>query len=80
MRTRLQVVLAAVATVLGLGVALPGLASAAVDSGTSTAVTGGFSDLKTFIVVTIGVLFFALVVAIIGMTTGAKWLKRGASK
>jgi hypothetical protein len=45
---------------------------------TTDAVENGFSSLQTLFTGTIAVALFALVIAIVGVTMGVKWLRRGA--
>lgn len=46
---------------------------------TETAVTGGFTDLQSLFVTTIAPAIFALIIAVVGVTMGIKWLRRGSA-
>ena len=60
--------------------ALTGAANAAIDPSTSAAVTSGLDETKTLIVTVIAVGFFAIVLAVIGIRIGAKWMKKAAGQ
>lgn len=57
-----------------------GSASAAVDPGTTAAITGGFDDLKTVVVTVLAVALFAIAVAALAIKMGVKWLRKGAGQ
>ena len=49
-----------------------------IDPAVVTAVTGVFGDIQTFVVATIAGLLFALILAVIGIKVGAKWMNKAA--
>lgn len=44
------------------------------------AVSSGFASMQTLIVGTVAAAFFTLLIAIVGIRVGAKWVKRGAGQ
>ncbi len=77
LRKRLAVLAALVG---GLFLVGGGVANAAVDPGTTTAITSGFSDLQTIVVTVLAVALFAIAVAALAIKMGVKWLRKGASQ
>lgn len=65
---------------LVIGGALVGTGNAAVDSSTSAAITGGLDDTKALILGVVAVGFFAIVLAVIGLKLGSKWIKKAAGQ
>jgi hypothetical protein len=55
-------------------------ANAAVDSSTTTAVTGIFSDTKALIVGVLATGFFLVLLAVIAIRLGGKWGKKAANQ
>ncbi len=75
-KARIGVVASFVAVLVGLTVAP---ANAAVDPGTVTAITSGFTDLTGLVTGTLAVALFGIVVAIVAITMGVRWLRKGAA-
>lgn len=70
----------AVGTVVAFLVGSPSASFAAVDPGTVTAVTGGFTDLQDMLTTSLIPALFALLLIGIAVKVGSKYLSKGASK
>jgi hypothetical protein len=71
--------LATVGLLVG-GATAASASTAPAPTGAETAINDGFAQLQGLVTGTLGIALFGIVIAILAITMGVKWLAKGASK